>query len=552
MPAESGAGPAPRPSDSRGARRRRGCRSAVGSLLPRRGWPATLIACLSTPLPSPAAPCVACASPGRPPRARARRRFAIAAALAPRRPVEIVSVDSAQVYRGMDIGTAKPSPAERAARAAPPDRHRRAHRPLFGGALRRRREPARRRDRRPRRRCRCWSAAPCCTSRRCSTASTRCPPPMPPVRAEIEARRRERRLAGAARRAGARRPADRGPPVAQRCAAHPARARGPPRRAAGRSRPGTASGLAAIRRRCSRSSRASAPGCTRASRRASRRCWHAGLVDEVRGLRARGDLRADMPSMRAVGYRQAWAALDAGDLRRRSKRAAARPRASSPSASSPGCAACRARHVVACDAPSAHGRGRAVRRSAAASLIAEATPNDGPARDRLAGQALRRRARSSRLSTSPSSAASSSPSSANRASASRRCSTASPDSTASTPARSASPASTSRARRAGAGACFGATISASCSRRSTCCRTSRVAANVGLPLLLQGRGDDPRVCGAARSRRPRRLRARACRKRSPAASCSASRSPARWSIGRACCSPTSRPATSIRPPPTAS
>lgn len=31
------------------------------------------------------------------------------------RPVEIVSVDSALVYRGMDIGTAKPSPAERAA-----------------------------------------------------------------------------------------------------------------------------------------------------------------------------------------------------------------------------------------------------------------------------------------------------------------------------------------------------------------------------------------------------------------------------------------------------
>src|SRR5687767_4887922 len=29
-------------------------------------------------------------------------------------PIEIVSVDSAQVYRGMDIGTAKPSAAERA------------------------------------------------------------------------------------------------------------------------------------------------------------------------------------------------------------------------------------------------------------------------------------------------------------------------------------------------------------------------------------------------------------------------------------------------------
>ncbi len=34
--------------------------------------------------------------------------------LAGRHPVEIVSVDSAQVYRGMDIGTAKPSAAERA------------------------------------------------------------------------------------------------------------------------------------------------------------------------------------------------------------------------------------------------------------------------------------------------------------------------------------------------------------------------------------------------------------------------------------------------------
>ncbi|HEY6241133.1 MAG TPA: tRNA (adenosine(37)-N6)-dimethylallyltransferase MiaA, partial [Burkholderiales bacterium] len=42
-------------------------------------------------------------------------KSALAAALARRFPVEIVSVDSAQVYRGMDIGTAKPSPAERRA-----------------------------------------------------------------------------------------------------------------------------------------------------------------------------------------------------------------------------------------------------------------------------------------------------------------------------------------------------------------------------------------------------------------------------------------------------
>ncbi len=35
-----------------------------------------------------------------------------------------------------------------------------------------------------------------------------------------------------------------------------------------------------------------------------------GLLDEVQRLRARGDLHADLPSMRCVGYRQAWEALD--------------------------------------------------------------------------------------------------------------------------------------------------------------------------------------------------------------------------------------------------
>ncbi len=35
-----------------------------------------------------------------------------------------------------------------------------------------------------------------------------------------------------------------------------------------------------------------------------------GFVDEVVALRARADLSADLPSMRCVGYRQAWQALD--------------------------------------------------------------------------------------------------------------------------------------------------------------------------------------------------------------------------------------------------
>ena len=42
-------------------------------------------------------------------------KTAAALAIAQRQPVEIISVDSALVYRGMDIGTAKPSAAEQAA-----------------------------------------------------------------------------------------------------------------------------------------------------------------------------------------------------------------------------------------------------------------------------------------------------------------------------------------------------------------------------------------------------------------------------------------------------
>jgi len=39
----------------------------------------------------------------------------------------------------------------------------------------------------------------------------------------------------------------------------------------------------------------------------------AGFLDEVKALRARGDLSTELPSMRCVGYRQAWEMLDACD-----------------------------------------------------------------------------------------------------------------------------------------------------------------------------------------------------------------------------------------------
>jgi tRNA dimethylallyltransferase len=58
------------------------------------------------------APCLAIAGPTA--SGKTAAALALARALAPRQQVEIISVDSALVYRGMDIGTAKPSPQERA------------------------------------------------------------------------------------------------------------------------------------------------------------------------------------------------------------------------------------------------------------------------------------------------------------------------------------------------------------------------------------------------------------------------------------------------------
>jgi tRNA dimethylallyltransferase len=47
----------------------------------------------------------------------------------------------------------------------------------------------------------------------------------------------------------------------------------------------------------------------------------AGFLDEVERLRARGDLDADLPALRAVGYRQAWdhlvGSVCEGEFRRR-------------------------------------------------------------------------------------------------------------------------------------------------------------------------------------------------------------------------------------------
>jgi tRNA dimethylallyltransferase len=78
----------------------------------------------------------------------------------------------------------------------------------------------------------------------------------------------------------------------------------------------------------------------------------AGFLDEVRALRARGDLHLALPSMRCVGYRQAWQALDAGNLARLREAGVAATRQLAKRQltwlrSMPH------RHVVACDSPHA-------------------------------------------------------------------------------------------------------------------------------------------------------------------------------------------------------
>ncbi|MEN9630780.1 MAG: tRNA dimethylallyltransferase MiaA [Pseudomonadota bacterium] len=77
----------------------------------------------------------------------------------------------------------------------------------------------------------------------------------------------------------------------------------------------------------------------------------AGLLDEVRALRLRGDLLPELPSMRCVGYRQAWLALDGGrsDTLFDQGVAATRQLAKRQLTWLRGMA----RHTVACDAPDA-------------------------------------------------------------------------------------------------------------------------------------------------------------------------------------------------------
>ena len=251
--------------------------------------------------------------------------LALARALAPGLRIEIVSVDSALVYRGMDVGTAKPSPAEQAEvphhlidlieptetysaarfiadaqQACRAIRARGALPLLVGGTM--------------------------LYVRALRQGLDDIPPSDPQLRAGLDAR------AAAEGWPALHAELQRVDPVTA--------ARLAPRDAQRIQRAlevylGTGRPLSSFQRKTG-PARQQAGGATDAAcanewplialEPASRAWLHAriearfdtmlaqGFVDEVRRLRARGGLHAGLPSMRCVGYRQAWEALERGDL----------------------------------------------------------------------------------------------------------------------------------------------------------------------------------------------------------------------------------------------
>ena len=212
----------------------------------------------------------------------------LALTLAERWPIEIVSVDSAQVYRGMDIGTAKPSAADRAAvphhgidlidprqaysaaqfvvdaqRAIDEINARGKHALLVGGTM--------------------------LYFKALIDGLDALPPADPAIRAALDAEAAARgwpALHAELAQVDALTAARLAPLDAQRIqrALEVWRATGRP--------------LSSFHSARERDTDAAVIA--------------AGLIDDVRALRSRGDLHPGLPSMRCVGYRQTWLALDEG------------------------------------------------------------------------------------------------------------------------------------------------------------------------------------------------------------------------------------------------
>lgn len=236
-------------------------------------------------------------------------KTALALRLAELLPVEIVSVDSALVYTGMDIGTAKPTPAERARvphhlidildprEAYSAARFVTDATRLIGEIQARGRLPL-------------LVGGTMLYFKALMDGLDAMPAADPAVRAQLDAEARERgwpalhaELAGVDPATAARLPVNDTQRIQRALEVWRSSGRSLSSFQTGVTRPVTNAALLSLE-----------PGA---------RVWlHAriaqrfeamldqGLLDEVRRLRARGDLHPRLPAMRCVGYRQAWEALD--------------------------------------------------------------------------------------------------------------------------------------------------------------------------------------------------------------------------------------------------
>lgn len=241
-------------------------------------------------------------------------KTAAALAVAARRPVEIVSVDSALVYRGMDIGTAKPTPAERAAVPHhlidirdPRDAYSAA---AFVADATRLIGEITARDRLP-----LLVGGTMLYFKALADGIDAMPAADPAVRAMLEADATTHGWPAMHARL-----AEVDPPTAARLAPNDSQriqralevwhASGRPLsyfHAAGKAEPAPGRPLCSLLVSLEPTDRAWLHG--RIAERFDA-MLAAGFIDEVQALRARGDLDPDLPSMRCVGYRQAWEALD--------------------------------------------------------------------------------------------------------------------------------------------------------------------------------------------------------------------------------------------------
>ena len=241
-------------------------------------------------------------------------KTALALALARRWPVEIVSVDSALVYRGMDIGTAKPGAAEQAAVPhhlldiiGPGQSYSAAQ---FVADARRLIADIRARGRWP-----LLAGGTMMYFKALVDGIDEMPAADPSIRAAIDAEAAQ--LGWPAMHAQL---AQVDPITAARLAPNDSQRI---QRALEVFRSG-GTPLSTLHQRARRDARAH-DGALLALEPASRAWLHAriaqrfdamlaaGFLDEVRELRANPALHLDLPSMRCVGYRQAWEALDAAD-----------------------------------------------------------------------------------------------------------------------------------------------------------------------------------------------------------------------------------------------